>query len=245
MITDLHTHMLPGMDDGPKTLADALALAVSALDQGVERLVLTSHYHCENETVEAFLDRREIAFSALREACPGELNLKRGCEVYFSPLLLNENVEALCMEGTNVLLLELPILQKPAFLREVLTGLVQRGITPLIAHAERYQYVAKDPRILTEWISWGARIQVNAQSVLDGGLARKMVRWGLCHVIASDAHSLEHRPANLRPALELIAKCMGRMKAQELEQNAAALYDGMMIPTGPIRTPKRVLGLWL
>ena len=92
------------------------------------------------------------------------------------------------------------------------------------------------PRIRVFWRSGSAGAH---------GLARKMVRWGLCHVIASDAHSLEHRPANLRPALELIAKCMGRMKAQELEQNAAALYDGMMIPTGPIRTPKRVLGLWL
>jgi protein-tyrosine phosphatase len=158
---------------------------------------------------------------------------------------LTENAEELCLEGTKVLLLELPVLQKPAFLREVLTALVQKGITPLIAHVERYQYVAQDPRILADWMELGALIQVNAQSVLDGGLARKMVRWGLCHVIASDAHSLEHRPANLPPALELIAKCMGRMKAQELEQNAAALYDGMMIPTGPIRTPKRVLGLWL
>ena len=117
-----------------------------------------------------------MAFSALREACPAELTLKRGCEVYFSPRLLTENAEALCLEGTKVLLLELPVLQKPAFLREVLTALVQKGITPLIAHVERYQYVAQDPGILADWVELGALIQVNAQSVLDGGLAQKLIK---------------------------------------------------------------------
>ena len=163
-MTDLHTHILPGMDDGPKTLADAMALVERAAIQGVDHIALTSHFHCENESVEAYLARREIAFSALREVCPRELSLKRGCEVYFSPRLLTENVEALCLEGTKVLLLELPVLQKPAFLREVLTALSQKGITPLIAHVERYQYVAQDPRILAVWVELGALIQVNAQS---------------------------------------------------------------------------------
>ena len=136
-MTDLHTHILPGMDDGPKSLPDAMALVERAALQGVDHIALISHFSCENESVEAFLARREIAFSALRKACPKELTLKRGCEVYFSPRLLTENAEELCLEGAKVLLLELPVLQKPAFLREVLTDLVQKGITPLIAHVER------------------------------------------------------------------------------------------------------------
>ena len=244
-MTDLHTHILPGMDDGPKTLPDAMALVERALLQGVDRLALTSHFHCESESVAAFLERREAVFSTLREACPKELNLKRGCEVYFSPALLTVNAEELCLEGTKVLLLELPVLQKPAFLREVLTALVQKGITPLIAHAERYQYVAQDPRILMDWVEIGALIQVNAQSVLDGGLARKMIKWGLCHVVSSDAHSIRHRPTNLRPALDTVAKLMGPDKARELENNAAALFSGGAVLPGPIRMPKKVMGFWL
>lgn len=244
-MTDLHTHILPGMDDGPKSLADAMALIEGALIQGVDKLALTSHFHSEGESVASFLERREAAFSALRAACPQEIDLKQGCEVYFSPLLLTENVRDLCLEGTNVLLLELPVLQKPAFLREVLIGLVQRGITPLIAHAERYLYVAQDARILVEWVELGALIQVNAQSVLDGGLARKMIKWGLCHVIASDAHSVLHRPANLRPALDTVARLLGNEKARELEVNAAALYSGGAILPGSFRMPKKMLGFWL
>ena len=245
MSADLHTHILPGMDDGPKTLADSLALAESALAQGMDQLALTSHYHCEQENLEAFLSRREAAFSALRDACPHALKLKRGCEVYFSPKLLTGDPEKLCLEGTRVLLLELPVLQKPAFLREVLTALVRQGITPLIAHAERCQYVARDPRILAEWVELGARIQVNAQSVLDGGLARSMIKWGLCHIIASDAHSVAHRPANLRAALDAVRKCFGVEKALELEHNADALFAGTAIPRGTVRTPIKVLGFWL
>ena len=244
-MTDLHTHILPGMDDGPKTLPDAMALLERAALQGVDCIALTSHFSCENESVEAFLARREMAFSALREACPKELTLKRGCEVYFSPRLLTENVEDLCLEGTKVLLLELPVLQKPAFLREVLTALVQKGITPLIAHVERYQYVAQDPCILADWVELGALIQVNAQSVLDGGLARKLIKWGLCHVVASDAHSVRHRPVNLRPALETVAKTLGSEKARELEANAADLFSGRTVNPGPYRVPKKVMGFWL
>ena len=243
-MTDLHTHILPGMDDGPKTLADAMALVERAAIQGVDHIALTSHFHCENESVEAYLARREIAFSALREVCPRELSLKRGCEVYFSPRLLTENVEALCLEGTKVLLLELPVLQKPAFLREVLTALSQKGITPLIAHVERYQYVAQDPVILADWVELGALIQVNAQSVLDGGLARKLIKWGLCLVVASDAHLIRHRPVNLRPALDMVAKALGTEKARELEVNAADLFSGRAVVPGPYRMPKKVMGFW-
>ena len=244
-MTDLHTHILPGMDDGPKSLTDAMALVERAAIQGVDHIALTSHFSCENESVEDFLARREMAFSALQEACPKELTLKRGCEVYFSPLLLTENAEELCLEGTKVLLLELPVLQKPAFLREVLRALVQKGITPLIAHVERYQYVAQDPGILADWVELGALIQVNAQSVLDGGLARRLIKWGLCHIVASDAHSIRHRPVNLRAALDTVAKALGAEKARELEGNAADLFAGRTVIPGPYRMPKKVMGFWL
>ena len=176
---------------------------------------------------------------------PSEMTLKKGCEVYFTPAILQMDAAKLCLEGTAVLLLELPVLQKPAFLAEVLTALAQRGITVLIAHAERYQYVARDPRLLAEWMELGALIQVNAQSVIDGGLARKLIKWGLCQIVASDAHSLEHRPPNLRAALDTIASLHGAAKARELEQNAAALYDGGCVPGAAVRMPRKVLGLWV
>lgn len=244
-MTDLHTHILPGLDDGAKELGSALAMLEHQAGQGVTRIALTSHYHCELEALDDFLARREEAFRALAQVCPPELTLKRGCEVYYSPELLGLEAERLCLEGTRVLLLELPVLQKPAFLREVLAGLAARGILPLIAHAERYAYVAEDPTLLADWIALGARIQVNAGSLMEGQrLAMKLVKWGLAHVIASDAHSLQYRPANLRRGMDAVAKALGPEKARELEHNAAMIFSGRGCPAGTHQTPKKILGFW-
>lgn len=245
-MTDLHCHILPGMDDGPKALEDALAMLHEQFRQGVDHIALTSHYHCELEEPEAFLHRREMAFAALAARVPEAVTLKRGCEVFFSPRLLELDVGALCLEGTNVLLLELPVLQKPAFLREVLTGLRQRGVVPLIAHAERYAYVAADPALLARWISLGALIQVNGESVLEGGrMVRKLVKWGLVHVIASDVHSLRYRPPNLRRALECVSASSGLDLARTLERNARLIFAGKPVPKTEVHVPRRVLGVWV
>lgn len=238
-MTDLHTHILPGMDDGPKELSAALALLEQEYAQGVRNVALTSHYHCEAEDLQAFLARREASFRALSDAAPGDMTLKRGCEVFFSPELLHLDVSKLCLEGTRYLLLELPILQRPAFLREVLLGLTARGIVPLIAHAERYLYVQRDPRLLMEWIDLGARIQVNAGS--DAALIRKLLRWGLVHVMASDAHHVTHRPANLRTGLEMLRAG----DRERLAKNAELIFAGQSVSADGIRTPKKVLGFWL
>lgn len=244
-MTDLHTHILPGMDDGAKDPDSARALLERQALQGVNRIALTSHYHCASEPPEAFLERREAACAALAAVCPPGLELKRGCEVYFSPQLLDIGPERLCLEGTPVLLLELPLLQKPAFLREVLTGLRDRGIVPLIAHVERCAYVAREPVLLAEWIALGARIQVNAESLIEGrGLAMRLIKWGLADVIASDTHSVQYRPPNLRRGLDAVAKALGREKARELERNAGMLFSGRDIPKGQIHVPRKVLGIW-
>ena len=244
-MTDLHNHILPGMDDGPKDPEAARALLKLQLDQGVDQVALTSHYHCEGEDPDHFLQRREQAFRLLEAVCPEGLTLKRGCEVYYSPALTELDLQKLCLEGTNVLLLELPVLQKPAFLSEVLSAISSRGILPLIAHAERYQYVRKNPGILADWMDLGARIQVNARSVLDDGMTRRLIKWGLCQVVASDCHSAAPRPPNLEQAHRLIARSLGREKARELEENARMLFEGTQIPCGQVRMPRKVMGLWL
>ena len=240
-MTDLHTHILPGMDDGPKDLEAARQLLALQLRQGVRRIALTSHYHPEMEPLDAFLDRREGAFEELQKVCPSELTLKRGCEVYFTPALLNLDAAKLCLEETSVLLLELPVLQKPAFLTEVLAALAQRGITVLIAHAERYQYVRRDPGILARWKELGAVIQISSGSMVGDPLAGKLVKWGLADVLASDAHSPRHRPPDLKKGLAALDAETARI----LEHNADLLFSGRQIPKRPVHVPKKVLGFWL
>lgn len=240
-MTDLHTHILPGIDDGPKDPETARQLLGLQLRQGVTRIALTSHYHPEMEALDAFLDRREGAFEVLLKVCPPGLTLKKGCEVYFTPAILQMDAAKLCLDGTAVLLLELPVLQKPAFLAEVLTGLARRGITVLIAHAERYQYVRRDPGILARWKELGAVIQLSSGAMTDDPLARKMVKWGLADVLASDAHSPRHRPPDLKKGLSALDAETARM----LECNADLLFSNRQIPKRPVHVPKKVLGFWL
>lgn len=240
-MTDLHTHILPGIDDGPKDPETARQLLDLQTNQGVTRIALTSHYHPEMEPLDAFLDRREVAFKALQEVCPSELTLKKGCEVYFTPAILQMDAAKLCLDGTAVLLLELPVLQKPAFLTEVLTGLAQRGITVLIAHAERYQYVRRYPGILARWKELGAVIQLSAGAAASDPLTRKIIQWGLGDVLASDAHSPRYRPPDLKKGLSALDAETARM----LERNADLLFSNRQIPKRPVHVPKKVLGFWL
>lgn len=244
-MTDLHTHILPGMDDGAKDIPSALALLEKEYLQGARDVALTSHFHCEGESVDDFLLRRERSFAELSPSVPEGMRLKLGCEVFFSPRLVTLDAERLCLEGTNVLLLELPVLQKPPFVKEVLTGLRRRGIVPLLAHVERYLYVQKEPAILMEWKRLGALIQVNAGSLTEQGPAMKLVKWGFADVIASDTHSLRHRPPDLRRGLNAVAKTLGSEKAAELERNAARIFSGRDLPKRPVHMPKKVFGVWI
>ena len=240
-MTDLHTHILPGMDDGPRNPEEALALLEAQRSQGVTRVALTSHYHPELEPLDRFLARREAAFAQLMALCPPGLTLKRGCEVYFTPEILSIEAEKLCLEGTSVLLLELPVLQKPAFLREVLTGLRSRGITVLLAHAERYQYVRNDPALLCAWKDLGALIQLSSGAVRSDGLTRRLIKWGLADVLASDAHSIRHRPPDLKEGLH----ALDSETARTLQRNAGLLFSGKEIPKRRFQAPKKFLGFWL
>lgn len=240
-MTDLHTHILPGMDDGPKESDTARRLLELQLRQGVRQIALTSHYNPEGEAPERYLCRREESFRQLQALCPPGLTLKRGSEVYYSPLLLSMDVQQLCLEGTQLLLLELPVLQKPAFLREVLAGLRDRGITVLIAHAERYRYVQRELAILAEWKELGSLIQLSSGAVLADPMARKLVRWGLADVLASDTHSPEYRPPDLKAGLDALD---GELSCI-LNQNAGLLFSGREISKRQYHVPRKVLGLWL
>lgn len=244
-MTDLHTHILPGMDDGAKDILSARTLLEKEYLQGVRNVALTSHFHCEGESVDDFLLRRERSFTELSASVPEGMSLKLGSEVFFSPQLVSFEVERLCLEGTNVLLLELPVLRKPVFVKEVLSNLRSRGIVPMLAHVERYLYVQDDPAILMEWRKLGALIQVNARSLMDKGSAMKLIKWGFADVIASDTHSTQHRPPDLRRGLDAVAKALGAEKAMELERNAARIFSGRDVPKRFVHMPKRIFGVWI
>lgn len=232
-MTDLHTHILPGIDDGAVNVDVAIELLNMEYKQGIDRVALTSHFNCETTSVEEYIRKRTLAFEQLKKSLDqrtSKMVLKLGCEVFFSPWLTKVDIHKLCLADTNVLMLELPVAYKPPFLQEVLYQIESEGIIPLIAHVERYPYVVKDPNHLMEMIQSGACTQMNASALTGNIIHRRnaisLIREGLIHVIASDVHSIHRRPPMLKKALHIIERKLGKDTAMFLRNNADRLFEG-------------------
>ena len=215
-MTDLHCHILPGMDDGAKDTAVSLELLRREYEDGVRNIAFTSHFNSERTTVEAFTAKRQAAFEQLTAALEGQpmqFDFKLGAEVFFSPGLCELDTRALCMGDTAYLLLEFPTTHKPHFIRQTLYNLQQQGIVPLIAHIERYPYVLEDPTLLYDWVAAGAYAQINVGALLEPKLCKKLckfIQWGLVHVISTDTHSPDKRPPRMAQGVQQLEKLLGR-----------------------------------
>lgn len=248
-MTDIHCHILPGIDDGAKDVQTALEMIRTSYIQGVRRIALTSHYQSNTMNLDDYLSRRQESFTRLTAAIQqvdelqDDLMLKLGAEVLYSPELVELPVEELCLEGTDLLLLEFRNGEIPFGLDKMIFRLQSRGIIPLLAHVERYPFVMEDPRWLYRWVASGGYAQINANTILSGAryshLPEKLIRWGLVHVLASDAHSLHRRPPNLAHGLQAVSERLGVQVAEQLEQNAATLFSGEQPELDEIYLPKK------
>lgn len=242
---DLHCHLLPGVDDGPRTLDEALALARALLDDGVTLATATPHVHpgrYENRRASI-----EQAASALREAlaCAG-LPLALACagEVRMTPevmpLIDAGEVPFLgeC-DGCRTLLLEWPDGQIPLGMDDFARWLARRRIRPVIAHPERNRAVMAQPERLERLVDAGCYLQITAGSLVGGFGARaqatatRLLDAGWVHAIASDAHNLGARRPMMRRARDVLRQRYGDGPAERLtEQGPAALGAAMRRPAG-------------
>ncbi len=198
MYADLHCHILPGIDDGAKDLAQSLAMARLAVDDGIKTTVVTPH-HLNGVYVNKAADIL-AALSGLREALIAEgipLKLLPGCELHLVPELTEQlgNGEAMTLGNQGkAALVELPVHTVPMGAEHILEQILCQGVTPIIAHPERNSQLRKDPQILAEWVAMGCLGQITAQSCTGQfgpqvqTSARDMISRGLIHIIASDAH---------------------------------------------------------
>ena len=219
-MTDLHTHILPAMDDGAANLAESLELLRLEREQGVDTVVLTPHFYRGRESAERFLARRQAALESLCRAGPtAEVTLLAGAEVAWFPSLASEDrLEELCLAGTRQLLLELPFEPwSPRLLDQVYNFAAATGLTPIFAHVERYLPLAGKER-LEDLAGMGCPMQMNAASLLGlwgGGKCLSLLRRGRWYV-ASDCHNTKTRPPTLDRAARVLAKKLGPDRAAAL-----------------------------
>lgn len=205
---DLHSHILHGLDDGAARLEDSLEIARAAVDDGITGLAATPHVRDDYPTSVAAM---YAAVAELREALAAsaiQLELYTGGELALTRLdaMTPEDLRGYALAGSRYLLLEFPYAGWPLDLPTQIFALQTAGFLPVLAHPERSPEVIASPERLAPLVAAGALVQVTAAS-LDGRLGRKMqrsglelVRRGLAHLIASDAHAPSLRGVGMSDA---------------------------------------------
>ena len=230
---DLHTHILPEMDDGAKTSEEALTLINVLQSQGINHICFTPHFYTHKEDITDFLNRREEAVNKFIPFIPDGVQIKIGAEVYVTKYLFSEerNLKPLCIEGTDYMITEFSY--DSTFsdnTMRMITYLRDRGISPIIPHVERYPHLMKNKDKLLELIYSGVLIQSNAVSFTQFSTKRKLlrlVREGYIHIISSDAHSMSRNsPLAMSQAVNYITDKCGEDVVKSLISNAQTVFSG-------------------
>lgn len=227
-LTDLHTHILPSIDDGASDVTEALKLLKMQKESGVDRIALTPHFDPQKQELDEFLDKRDFSFKLLTEnydaATMPELRL--GAEVMYSPDILGLDLNKLTLGGGDYLLLELDDLACPPHLSSIISELTMIGITPVLAHVERCIYFRKSPKLLYELTLKGAVAHVTAETIAaayDNGFCKALLNKGYIHFAASDTHDSKKRPPNLAKSLEPLSSEL----TASLEDSARCVWNNM------------------
>jgi len=239
-MVDIHCHLLPGLDDGPDSLDEALEMAEMAIADGITHLVSTPHANDRFKFVSELVGRRR---DELQERLGERLKLATGCDLHLSFENLEDvraNPTRYTIHQKNYLLVELPSYGLSPSTENTLHRLQLIGLHPVITHPERNAILRGNPERLEDWLRRGCYAQVTAISLL-GGFGGAAQHWaetwldqGCIHFIASDAHNVHSRPPQLRKAYECVAARRGERVAQALfYDNPLAAFEGRPLPYVP------------
>lgn len=228
---DIHSHILFGVDDGAKTIEDSLALIEEMYNQGVKILILTPHRR--KNMFEKSKQEIEENFKKLKQAVKEKYNdlirIYLGTEIYYTEDVLDkiEKNEIHSMAGTRNVLVEFNYGIRVKDLEDAIYNIVTLGKTPIIAHIERYDCLEKNDETILNLIELGAKMQVNAESILKINLfgdnkkvykkrAKYFLENDLVDIIASDAHNLSTRKPYMKKAYDIIVDKYGKKRAENL-----------------------------
>ena len=212
---DFHTHILPEMDDGSPDVATSVEMLRRLREQGVERVVLTSHYYSEKESIEQYLERHAAAYERLMSAPEA---------AEFPPLLLGAEVrlargmadcaelKQLCVQGTRLLLLEFPYVRHADWMMQEVENIAYRlDVVPMLAHVDRFlAWGFVDKKQLERIIGFeDAIIQINNEAVNDRltkKFVKRLLKEDFVFVLGSDTHNLTDRAPNFDRMADFLRK---------------------------------------
>jgi len=239
-MVDLHCHILPGLDDGPATMEESVAMAESAIADGITHIVATPH--SSNEYFFDFIHVRQLR-DELQAKVGNRLKIATGCDFHLNP----ENLGALrkdprqyCINQRYFLLVEFNEYSIPPAMDQTLHEIQLAGVQPVITHPERNGILRAHSERLKKWARQGCFAQVTGGALTGGfgaGARQDALRWigeGLIHFVSSDAHNTRSRPLRLQPAYDVIVDRFGQEKARALFlENPLAAFEGRELPHVP------------
>lgn len=231
---DFHSHILPGIDDGSKNVEESLLLLHMLEEQGISTVVATPHFYANEQSVDAFLQHRDHTFAQLMEQYgDGPVKICLGAEVlYYNGISRLQDLEKLCIEDTQVLLLEMPFTRwSSKVVQEVLEIANNMAITVVLAHIERYARY-QNASFLSLLQQNGVLMQVNASYFIDRWTRRTALRqlgFGEIHLLGSDCHGVTNRPPRMDEAAAIIKKKYGDDALHSQVQFAVDLLNLMSI----------------
>ena len=234
MLTDFHSHILPGIDDGSPDPETSIAMLQREWQQGIRRVVATPHFYPRYEDPEKFLRRRNRAEEQLRRAMEAHSDLPEllvGAEVYyFRGISESEWLPQLTIQGTGAVLIEMP----PApwtetMLRELADIRVRWGYTPIIAHIDRYIGPLRTFGLPRKLQRLPVLVQANASFFLErriASMAMKMLKADQIQLLGSDCHNLTDRTPNLGMARSVIERKLGSKALDSIRSWEESVISG-------------------
>ncbi|MCC8028790.1 MAG: capsular biosynthesis protein [Lachnospiraceae bacterium] len=230
---DIHNHILPGVDDGSSCMDETMELLGAEYEQGIRNIIFTPHFRPRMFEVPA--DDREMMYhrtvAEARESFP-DMSFYLGCEYFVSNRMMKDVRDPRCrMAGTRIILMEFTTATPFQDILNAVETAVGAGCLAIVAHPERYRCLHSDTYRITCLRSRGAWIQINAGSVIGRGgrmlkhFCRDLLKGDLVDFIASDAHSMDHRPVEMDRCLRFVQKKFGTEKAEQLfEENQRRVF---------------------
>ena len=231
MITDFHSHILPGIDDGSPDPAHSLQMLALSAEQGIRRMVATPHFYPNYSTPEAFLEARDRSLRQLQALMtPGLPEIIPGAEIYFfRGISDSEFLPALTIGESRCVMIEMPPAPWPEeFYRELEAIPAKQGLTPIIAHIDRYIRPFRTFSIPERLEELPVLVQANAEFFRNrktANLALKLLKRDQIHLLGSDCHNLTDRKPDLADAVTVIQTKLGQSPLTQIEELEAEIFN--------------------
>lgn len=227
---DIHSHIVFEVDDGPKTIEDSRALLEESYRQGVRTIISTSHRRKGMfETPEAKIEENFKQVQELAKEIADDLTILYGAEIYYTSDILDklEQGKIPRLADSQYALIEFSMITPYKEIHTALSNVLRLGVTPVVAHIERYHCLENDEKKVRDLINMGCYTQINSSSVLKPKLfgdtykfmkkrAQFFLEKDLVHFVASDMHNLDPRPPYMQEAYQIISKKYGKSHAEQL-----------------------------